>query len=708
MPNSREPCGPRAADAAVPADGLAAPSPGGPAVSLGIDIGGTFTDIVAAGPTATHILKVPTTRDDPSRAVIGAIAELGRRFAIRPADIGAFTHGTTIATNAVIERKGARVGLVATEGFRDILELGRQIRRQMYELRLEPETPGWLAPGARRVEVRERVGAEGRVLVPIDAASLAAAIDKLRSQRVEAVAVALLFSFLAPEHERRVRDAIHAAMPGVAVSISSEVDPAFREYERTAVTAFDAYVKPLVTRYLERMAAELAAAGVAAPLQVMQSRGGLAGSTVARQRPVRLFLSGPAAGAIGGLAAGREAGHESLITIDVGGTSSDIALIDQGRVLVRPETDIAGYSVRVPMLDVTTLGAGGGSIGWIDGGGGLRVGPQSAGASPGPACYGQGGTEPTVTDASIVLGLLDPAYFAGGAMRLEPALSWAAIEARIAKPLGMTVEAAALGMHRIANAHMADGIRLVSINRGYDAREFTLVPLGGAGGLHAAALAADLGMRRILVPRFPGVLAAAGLLAAPVEHEVSGAFHGAVASASLGDVRAALASLLASAQDLMRVENVEGLAQQVATFADVAYVGQSHHLEVPVEADAPDALERLYRAFEAAHERRNGLKTGAPAKLVNLRVVLRARRPVGPVGAAAPTVPGRSVKGRRSVLFAEHAARVEATLHDRALLAIGEAIGGPAVIEQEDTTTLVPPGWRATVVAGAALLMQPA
>lgn len=674
-------------------------------VSIGIDIGGTFTDVVCVTGSDTHILKVPTTRDDPGRAVLSALALLRDRFAIVPADVTSFTHGTTIATNAVLERKGARVGLVATRGFADVLEIGRQIRRQMYDLNLRPETPGWLAPGARRVEVTERIGSAGEVLTPLDETSLAEAIDKLRAEGVEAVAVALLFSFLAPEHERRVRAAVEAAMPGVPVSISSEVDPVFREYERTVVTAFDAYVKPVVARYLANMDRDLAKAGVSAPLQIMQSRGGLAGGEVARERPVRLFLSGPAAGAIGGQAAGREADLDSLITVDVGGTSSDIALIDRGRVLVKSETDIAGYQVRVPMLDVTTLGAGGGSIAWIDTGGGLRVGPQSAGADPGPACYGLGGQEPTVTDASIVLGLLDPSYFAGGSLRLDPELSRAAIEMRIAKPLGLDVETAALGIHRIANAHMADGMRLVSINRGYDPREFVLVPLGGAGGLHAVPLALELGISRVLVPRFPGVLAAAGLLAAPIEHEVSGAFLTPIAEARIADLSEAFAGLDRRAEALMQAESIDGLERQRLTLADVGYMGQSHYIEVPIDLSTRESLTDLYRAFEAAHERLNGHKTGAPAKIVNLRVVHRARRPRVAIGAALPTEAGRSLKGRRPVLFPGETARFDTAIHDRARIAASERLVGPAIIEQDDSTTLLPPGWSAEVTGGGALLL---
>lgn len=676
------------------------------AVSIGIDIGGTFTDVVCVTATETHILKLPTTRDDPGRAVMAALDVLRERFAITPASVTSFVHGTTIATNAVLERKGARVGLVTTKGFRDILEIGRQIRRQMYDLNLKPETPGWLAPGARRVEVTERIGAGGEILIPLDAGSLNAAIATLAAENVESVAVALLFSFLTPEHERQVRTALEAALPGVPVSISSEVDPVFREYERTVVTAFDAYVKPVVARYLTNLDRNLAKAGVAAPLQIMQSRGGLAGGEIARQRPVRLFLSGPAAGAIGGQAAGREADLDNLITIDVGGTSSDIALIDQGRVLVKAETEIAGYQVRVPMLDVTTLGAGGGSLAWIDGGGGLRVGPQSAGADPGPACYGRGGREPTVTDASIVLGLLDPTYFVGGAMQLDPSLAQKAIEDRVARPLGLSVEAAALGIHRIANAHMADGIRLVSINRGYDPREFVLVPLGGAGGLHAVPLALELNIKRVLVPRYPGVLAAAGLLAAPIEHEVSGAFLTAIADAKVSDLADALAALDRRAETLMQAERVEGLRRERLTLADVGYMGQSHYIEVPIELTGSDVLGNLYRAFEAAHQRLNGHKTGAPAKIVNLRVVHRAHRPAVPVGSKTPDSKGRSQKGRRSVLFPGETARVDAALHDRALLAGGERLIGPAIIEQTDSTTLLPAGWSAEVTGGAALLIS--
>lgn len=674
---------------------------------IGIDIGGTFTDVVVIRPGGNAIFKVPSVRANPSDAVAGALARLSREWGVRGADIARFAHGTTVATNAVIERKGARVGLITTEGFRDILEIGRQIRRQMYDLHLAPETPAaWLAPGARRVEVRERIAADGRVLVPLDAKSLEAAIAALRREHVEAVAISLLFSFLNPEHERRVAERVREAMPGIPVSLSCEVDPAFREYERTVVTAFDAYIKPVVDQYIGDMGGHLGAAGVKAPLQVMQSRGGLAAASVVRKRPVRLFLSGPAAGVLGGAAVGEEAGHRNLITIDVGGTSSDIALVENGRIDVRPETKIAGYAVRVPMLDVTTLGAGGGSIAWIDTGGGLRVGPHSAGADPGPACYGKGGREATVTDASIVLGYLDPAYFAGGTVSLEPELAHRVIEETIARPLGIGIREAALGIHRIANAHMADGIRLVSVNRGYDPREFTLVPLGGAGGLHATALAGELDMRRILVPRYPGVLAAAGLLAAPIAHEVSGAFHAPLAATDLDAVRGLLCELDARADELMKAEQVDGLKRERRTLAAVGYVGQSHFIEVPLDLSSGNPLAKLYADFEAAHEKLNGHKTGAPAKIVNLRTVHIAWLPKVAVGGTPAERPGKARKGERPVWFPGEQGPCRSAIYVRSLLAMGERVVGPAVVEQEDSTTLVPPGWQATVVAGAALEME--
>ncbi len=527
-----------------------------PSVDIGVDIGGTFTDIVCrrvGEPMRT--LKIPTTRGDPSQAVLNAITHLANDLGVPATDIARFLHGTTIATNAVLERRGAKIGLIASQGFRDVLEIGYQMRNDLHRIMLEPVTPVFLAPGAQRREVAEQVSAQGEVIVPLDEQQVRRAAAELVADGAQAIAVCYLFSFLHPEHEQRTRALIEAAHPGIAVSLSSEVDPTFREYERTVVTAFDAYMKPVVDRYLQRLEEGLRAAQVSAPLQIMQSRGGLSGTSVARQRPVRLFLSGPAAGVIGGAIVGRSSGHRDLITIDVGGTSSDIALVEGGEPVIRAQGNITGFPVRVPMVDVNAIGAGGGSVAWLDGAGGLRVGPRSAGSEPGPACYGRGGEEPTVTDASVVLGWLDPAYFAGGSVSLDPGLARAAIERCIAQPLGLSVEDAALGIHRVVNAQMVEGMRLVSIRRGLDPRRFTLVALGGAGPIHATSLAAELGIGNVLIPRHPGVLSAAGLLAAPIEHEMAIAFPRPLAGLDIAAVRRVLDGLDRTCAGLMAEES---------------------------------------------------------------------------------------------------------------------------------------------------------
>jgi len=678
-----------------------------PAIEIGVDIGGTFTDIVCRAPgTPLRTLKIPTTPGDPSQAVLQTLAELLARFGIEPASISRFLHGTTIATNAVLERRGAKTGLIASRGFRDLLEIGYQLRKDLYRVILEPSTPVFVAPGRQRREAVEQISARGEVIVPLDKDSVCRAADELAAEGVQAIAVCYLFSFLYPAHEQRTRELIAARHPGILVSLSSEVDPAFREYERTVVTAFDAYMKPVVGRYLGRLADGLTASGVTAPLQVMQSRGGLAGIEVARQRPVRLFLSGPAAGVIGGAMVGRSVGRRDLITIDVGGTSSDIALVEDGEPVVRAEGNIGGYAVRVPMVDVNAIGAGGGSIAWLDGAGGLRVGPHSAGADPGPACYGQGGEEPTVTDASVVLGWLDPARFAGGAVRLDPAGAREAIERHIARPLGLTIEEAALGIHRVVNAAMVEGIRLVTVRRGIDPRRFTLVALGGAGPLHVTSLAAELGIGSVLVPIHPGVLSAAGLLAAPVEHEVSTAFPAPLRGLDFAKVRRALASLDARCAALMASESLGRQAVTIRYAADVWYIGQSYHLEVPLRPDTPDPLAVLDCDFRLLHDRIYGHSTDAPAAIVNLRSVHRAGgldcldegswRP----READPRKPSRPIR------VAGEATSICAAIYDRSAIPGGMTLAGPAIVEQDDTTTLIEPAWRARALENGTLLLE--
>jgi N-methylhydantoinase A len=670
----------------------------GTSFEVGVDIGGTFTDIVCREPGgAMRLMKVPTTRSDPSGAVLQSIIEMEERWGFSVGAIQRFSHGTTVATNAVLERKGARIGLITTEGFRDVLEIGRQLRTKVYRLVLEPETPLFLAPGRYRKEVKERVSARGEILTPLDEQGLLAAADELVDDGAEAIAICFIFSFINSEHERRARELIAARHPRLALSLSHEVDPAFREYERTVVTAFDAYVKPVVDRYLEHLEGGLARAGVKAPLQVMQSRGGLTTAGVARERPVRLFLSGPAAGVIGGRIVGASASVDNIITIDIGGTSADIALISKRKPMLRPEGVIGGFPVRVAMVDVNTIGAGGGSIAHLDASGGLRVGPQSAGSEPGPACYGLGGTDATVTDASVVLGYLDPSYFAGGKLKLMPDLAHRAIRDRVAAPLGLTVSQAAIGIHRVLNAQMSEGIRLVSVRQGVDPRGYSLVPLGGAGGIHATALARELGISRVVVPRIPGVLAAAGLLAAPVEHEVSAAFSTPLADFDRAALALALDEIDGRAAELMCAEQIPADEVIISYYADVCYIGQSYNLEIPIRLEDEDPGARLYRDFLAAHDRVYGHSVDTPAKIVNIRTVHQARGSEMLPEMRFALSDKSAVLGRRDILVSGEPSAVAATVYNRDALPESFRLSGPAIVQQLDTTTLVEPGWDGVV-----------
>lgn len=690
---------------------------------VGIDIGGTFTDLVCVLPDGTlKLAKLRSTPSNPARAVLDAVAHLRDAWGVDPASIGRFVHGTTVATNAVIERKGARIGFLASEGFRDLLEIGRGNRREIYDTVLKPQAPVFLAPRHLRRDVPARLDARGQVVQALDEAALLAAVDELVALDVRAIAIVFLFSFLDPSQERRARELILRKHPGLAVSLSSEVDPAFREYERACVTAFDAYVKPVLDQYLSQMEQGLEAAGVPARLQIMQSRGGVSSARVARARPVRLFLSGPAAGAIGGAMTGRAVGRRDLISVDIGGTSCDIALAADGVPLLRSEGSIEGHPVRVAMVDVNAIGAGGGSLASLDGAGTLRVGPHSAGADPGPACYARGGTEPTVTDASLALGWLDPANFAGGTVALDIDCARAAIDARIAQPLGLDVERAALGIHRVVNAQMAEGIRLASIHRGIDPRGFSLVALGGGGGLHACALAEELDIAEVLVPRHPGVLSAIGLLAAPVEHEALVACARAIAGADPAEILARLFALDADCAAAMREEghaqayahdaaDAAGPRMTIRHLADVCFIGQSSYVSVPLASGDPSTmLPRLYEDFLHAHERIYGHSSREPARIVNLRSVHGIEAgfvpEAGGLPAGRPGAAGRQPDRTRRIRLPGTQAAVEARVIDRTSLAPGERFTGPALIEQIDTTTLVPTGWTGEVAPSGELILR--
>jgi N-methylhydantoinase A/oxoprolinase/acetone carboxylase beta subunit len=667
-------------------------------MQIGVDIGGTFTDIVALDRGGRLALtKVPSTPKDLREGIAAALTQVLALADARPADVERFIHGTTVATNAVLEQKGAVTAVLTTEGFEDVLELGRMKRSRMYDLGMDPEVPTFLAPRRRRLGIPERLDAQGHVLVPLDEDAVRRAAQALRAQAVQAVAVCYLFSFVNPAHERRTRELIAEVAPEISVSLSSEVDPTFREYERLCVTAFDAYLGPVVKRYLAGLADTLGGLGVRCVPLIMRSRGGIVSAALAAQQPVTLFLSGPAAGVIGAGFAAERSGVRDFVSLDMGGTSNDVAVVREGRPLLASEGTIGPYPVRTPMVDVNTIGAGGGSIAWIDAAGGLRVGPRSAGAEPGPACYGRGGDEATVTDASLVLGYLNPARFAGGSMPLDAGAAERALAA-VGRRLGVDPVAAAAGIHRVVNARMADQIRLVTIKRGYDPRQFSLVVLGGAGPVHGAALAAEMGMAEVLVPEAPGVLAAFGLLAAAIEHHHARTLQGRADVADLDAVNRCLDELDAAGRGRMREEGVPAPEVRVAYTADMRYVGQAYELEVPIPVPvAHERMPEILAAFHEVHERVYGYaRAQQPVEFVNFRAVHTYPLPrpaVTPAAQSTGTLADACL-GERRAYFGEF---VSTVIYERARLPRLARLAGPAILEQNDTTTVIPPGVTALV-----------
>jgi len=667
-------------------------------VQIGLDIGGTFTDIVALDREGhLGLTKVPSTPKDLLEGIGAATRRILDIAGAKPGDVERFIHGTTVATNAILEQKGALTAVLTTEGFEDVLELGRMKRSRMYDLAMDPETPTFLAPRRRRVGVRERLDAKGRVLVPLHEDDVRESVLALRAHGVSAVAVCYLFSFVNPVHEQRTREIVASLAPEISVSLSSEVDPTFREYERLCVTAFDAYLGPVVKRYLAGLADTLRGLGVGAPPLIMRSRGGIVSAALAARQPVTLFLSGPAGGVIGARFAAERSGVRDFVSLDMGGTSNEVGVVRDGAPLLVGEGAIGPYPVRTPMVDVNTIGAGGGSIAWIDAAGGLRVGPRSAGAEPGPACYGRGGDEATVTDASVVLGYLNPARFAGGAMALDVPAAERAVAA-IGQRLGVDRVAAAAGIHRVVNARMADQIRLVTIKRGYDPRQFALVVLGGAGPVHGAALAAEMGMAEVLVPEAPGVLAAFGLLSAAIEHHHARTQQSRTDAADLPDVNDCLADLDAAGRARMREEGVPAREVRVAYAADMRYVGQAYELEVPIEVPLTrERVAEIVAAFHATHERIYGYaRPQQLVEFVNFRAVHTYPLPrpvVRPAARASGTLADARL-GERRAYFDGY---VPTTLYERARLPLGARLTGPAIVEQDDTTTVIPPGVTALV-----------
>ncbi len=679
-------------------------------IRIGVDIGGTFTDIVARrADGAVYVEKILSSVHDYSEAIIEGTLRLLARADARPGDVVEVVHGTTVATNAILERKGSHTGLITTRGFRDVLDIRNSRRPEMYNI--EWVKPPALVERYLRLEVDERLDAEGAVVRALDEASVHAAIDKLRREKVESVAVCLLNAFVNPQHERRVGELLREALPDVSVSLSCDVLPEAKEYERTSTTVINAYVRPAVERYLKGLAARLERHQVRAPLLTMQSNGGVASASSAMTRPIHIVESGPAAGVMGAVALGARGGQDKVITFDMGGTTAKAALVEDGKIRLTHDLEVGaglsavsrlnkggGYALSTPSVDVAEVGVGGGSIAWLDEGGTIRVGPQSAGARPGPACYGLGGEKPTVTDANLVLGYLNPAALVGGELKVDIERARAAIERELAAPLGISVEEAAFGVRVVANSGMTRAIRAISTERGRDPRDAALVAFGGNGPVHGCELARTLGMSRVIVPPAPGVFSAFGLLDTPVEHSYSRTCMRSLDAQAIDGLNRTIGELRAAAGDDVAGAGYGNAEIQWRYSADVRYRGQASQLTVELGSGRIDArtLDQVRRDFEAEHERTFGYKSPEEGlETVNLRLSARVIRLAAEAVAGSRLVEQRSAGGRqRRAYFGPQHGWQDVPVLERAAFDTG-AVQGPAIVEQYDTTLVLPHGSRA-------------
>jgi N-methylhydantoinase A len=661
---------------------------------IGVDVGGTFTDFFAVNITDARFVvhKTPSTPDNPAEAILQGLEALSESENIPASEIDRLAHGTTVATNALIQRKGAPVALITTQGFRDLLEIGRQVRPKMYDLKADAPPP--LVPRHRRFEVAERMTAQGTALIPLEDAAIDAAIDAVAETGAESCAVCLLFAFLNPEHERRIGERLAERLPHVAVSLSSAVQPEFREFERFSTTTLNAYLQPIVGRYMRHLGGELAKRAPEARLGINQSSGGLMSIEKAADFPVRTALSGPAAGAVGAAHVAKQAGKPDVITLDMGGTSADVALIKGYEADIGFGREVAGFPVRLPVIDIHTVGAGGGSIAWFEKDGLLKVGPQSAGAVPGPACYGKGGTEPTVSDANLVLGRLSGSLI-GGAMQLDLDAARASIQPA-AERLGLSVERTAEGILGIVTANMVRAIRTVSVERGHDPRQFALMPFGGAGALHSGDVARALDMAEIIVPPSPGILCAQGLVVSDLKEDFVGTQRIPFDAANRSALERALTPLFEAALDWFAQEAIPEDRRQLRLAIDLRYVGQNFELTVPVaetEGDFP-ALpdeETVKRRFYEAHEQTYGHHTETdPVEAVNFRLtVFGTADPVPPPSVPPGGSTGPEAAEEREVWF--DGLPIRTPVYHRETLRPGHAFVGPAIVEQLDATTVIHP-----------------
>ena len=677
---------------------------------IGVDVGGTFTDFIFVdeekGDVAVY--KTPSTPKDPSIGVMNGVNQLCLSTNSPLETIDNLFHGTTIATNLVLQHDGVRTGMVTTEGFRDIIHIGRHKRPLNFSITQDiPWQTHPVVKRRHRLTVKERVAPPtGEVLHPIDEAEVRKAVRTLKEDGVESIAVCFLFSFLNPNHEQVVKRIIQEEYPEAYVSLSSEVLPQFREYERFTTTALNAFIGPKVTNYLQQLAGSLKTAGFKGDFLLMQSAGGVASVQASVKKPVSLLMSGPAAGALGGIWCARLAGHKDVIVLDVGGTSADISVLNDRQIRMKHllDTKIGDYSAMVPMLDVSTIGAGGGSIAYIDAGGFFRVGPKSAGADPGPACYDLGGDEPTVTDANLVLGRLNPDYFVGGRLALKPKRSTQAIKKHLCGKLGMDVEQAALGVLKIVNSNMVQAVQKESVRRGFDIRKFSLLACGGAGPLHACDLAEQLRMKSVIVPPNPGILAALGLMTTDLKYDFSRTELSLASSADIGKLAQDFAELESEARQRLVEDRVPEARRATERAADCRYKGQGYELRVAVPAGKVtcDTVAAIAHNFHEAHEKEFGRAFGDnDVEIVNIRVLGIGRIPElsWPKVKSGGTDPEAAFKYEKDVVFGSgnRPVSMPTRVYERSQLKAGNVIAGPALVEQMDSTVVIAPGWEASV-----------
>ena len=677
---------------------------------LGVDIGGTFTDIILLAPDGTiYSKKILSTPDDYSRAIEEGVVQLLAETGIAAADVSEFAHGTTVATNAIIERRGVAVALITSKGFRDVLELGRFRSPRLYDLDFRKPDP--LVERRLRFEVEERTSGKGEVLVPLDGEALDRLADRCIAEGVQAVAVCFINSYANPENELEAKRRLEARLDGIPVSASAQLLPQIQEYERTSTTVVNAYLRPVVETYVTALTKRMERVGVKVPMTMMQSSGGVLPASLAAANPVYIIESGPAAGVIGSQRLGRLLGMGDLMVLDMGGTTAKASLIEDGEVVIAPEAEVGGgevighrlmsgggYPVQVPTIDIAEVGAGGGSIASADAAGGFQVGPRSAGADPGPACYGLGGDQPTVTDANLILGFLNPNALVGGDLSLDYARAEASVT-ELGERLDRSAIDTAYGIHLIANANMMRALSGVSSERGRDPAQFTLIAIGGNGGVHAGGLAETLGIRRFLVPPAAGLFSALGLLFADMEHHLVSAFYRPMAGTAAKDFNAAAKPLVTEANRLLRSEGFKGAKQrEIEIQASMKYVGQTWTLAVPCPTfpAAAAQMTALAEAFGEAHDQQYGYRSdNEPLQFVALKVIGRGL-------SSTPRVPDRVARaqeriaesGERKAYFGPDHGWLAAKVQPRVDLG-KKAVDGPLIVEEYDTTTVVRPGWRA-------------